>query len=101
MIGTREAQPIGQVMPNLFRTITIRISEPMRFDRYTARASDPKVLRQVTDEIMFELRELSGQEYVDSYAVRKGGVAVAEPAHVVTAAEILGQAEPPLVAAGA
>src|SRR3954451_9250908 len=36
MIGTREAQPIGQVMPNLFRPITIRISPPMRFDHLSS-----------------------------------------------------------------
>jgi 1-acyl-sn-glycerol-3-phosphate acyltransferase len=88
MIGTREAQPIGQVMPNLFRTITIRISEPMTWERYLDRASDPKVLRQVADEIMFELRELSGQEYVNSYAVRKTDDAP-EPVRVVTAADIM------------
>jgi len=28
------------------------------------------VLRQITDEIMFELRAQSGQEYVDRYAKR-------------------------------
>src|SRR6266851_2991757 len=31
MIGTREAQPIGQVMPNFFRPITIRFSRPLGF----------------------------------------------------------------------
>lgn len=30
-------------------------------------------LRRITDEIMFRLRELSGQEYVNRYA-KKGGV---------------------------
>src|SRR5579864_5031980 len=34
MIGTREAQPIGQVMPNLFRRVTIRISKPLDFSHY-------------------------------------------------------------------
>jgi 1-acyl-sn-glycerol-3-phosphate acyltransferase len=71
MIGTRQAQPIGQVMPNLFMPITIRFSRPLRFDRYAARVSEPRVLREITDEIMFELRELSGQEYVPVYAKRK------------------------------
>jgi 1-acyl-sn-glycerol-3-phosphate acyltransferase len=72
MVGTREAQPIGQVKPNFFMPITIKISKPMRFDRYADRKDDPLVLRQITDEIMFELRELSGQEYVNTYASRKG-----------------------------
>ncbi|MCU1377490.1 MAG: 1-acyl-sn-glycerol-3-phosphate acyltransferase [Acidimicrobiales bacterium] len=76
MIGTREAQPIGQVWPNLFRPITIRISAPMRFD--DCDASDRLALRQVTDEIMFELRRLSGQEYVERYC-KRGEEAVIEP----------------------
>ena len=42
----------------------------MYFDKYADRADDPRVLRQITDEIMFELRSLSGQEYVDRYAKR-------------------------------
>ena len=71
MVGTREAQPIGQVMPRVFMPITIRISEPLSFDRYVERADDPHVLRAITDEVMFELRELSGQTYVNAYAKRK------------------------------
>jgi len=87
MIGTREAQPIGQVIPNVFRCVTIRISEPMRFGRDAERINDPLVLRQVTDEIMFELRALSGQEYVDRYCKRASDDALdsGEPAHLRTA----------------
>ncbi|HUF33714.1 MAG TPA: lysophospholipid acyltransferase family protein [Acidimicrobiales bacterium] len=70
MVGTREAQPIGQVRPNLFRPITVRFSPPMDFSREADRATDPMVLRRITDEIMFELRGLSGQDYVDHYAKR-------------------------------
>jgi 1-acyl-sn-glycerol-3-phosphate acyltransferase len=88
MIGTSDVQQIGQVMPRLFMPVTIRISKPMRFDRYADRASDPTTLRRITDEIMFELRELSGQEYVNSYAVRKGSVEAADPAHVKTLEEL-------------
>jgi 1-acyl-sn-glycerol-3-phosphate acyltransferase len=54
----------------------------MTFERYYDRADDPRALRQITDEIMFELRQLSGQEYVDSYAARKTVVGVAEETHV-------------------
>jgi 1-acyl-sn-glycerol-3-phosphate acyltransferase len=76
MIGTREAQPIGQVRPNPFRPITIRFSRPLDFSRHEARAKEPLVLRQITDEIMFELQHLSGQEYVDHYAKRNDPDAV-------------------------
>jgi 1-acyl-sn-glycerol-3-phosphate acyltransferase len=84
MIGTAEAQPIGQVVPRFFMPITIRFSKPMTFERYYDRADDPLVLRQITDEIMFELRERSSQEYVNTYAARKGAVEAAEPAKVAT-----------------
>ena len=82
MIGTREVQPIGRVWPRLFRPVTVRFSPPMQFDHHTGWADDPTVLRAVTDEIMFELRELSGQEYVDRYAKRKDVVEGAEPARI-------------------
>jgi 1-acyl-sn-glycerol-3-phosphate acyltransferase len=87
MIGTREAQPIGQVIPKVFRCVTIRISEPMRFTRDADRINDPLVLRQVTDEIMFELRALSGQEYVDRYCKRASDDALdpGQPARLRTA----------------
>ena len=82
MIGTREVQPIGRVWPRLFRPVAVRFSPPMQFDHHTGWADDPTVLRAVTDEIMFELRELSGQEYVDRYAKRKDVVEGAEPARI-------------------
>lgn len=94
MIGTREAQPIGQVKPNFFTPITIRISKPMNFERFYERADDPLVLRSITDEVMFELRELSGQEYVNSYASRKGDVSAAEPVRIRPPVEV----EPPPLA---
>jgi 1-acyl-sn-glycerol-3-phosphate acyltransferase len=85
MIGTKEAQPIGQVVPRFFMPITIKFSKPMRFDRYADRKDDPLVLRQITDEIMFELREQSGQEYVNTYAKRKDHEdADIEPAKLAT-----------------
>ncbi len=82
MGGTAELQPIGQVRPRVFMPVTLRFSAPMTFERYYDRADDPRVLRQITDEIMFELRQLSGQEYVDSYAARKTVVGAAAETRV-------------------
>jgi 1-acyl-sn-glycerol-3-phosphate acyltransferase len=79
MIGTREAQPIGQVKPNFFSPITIKFSRPMRFDRYLTRRDDPLALRSITDEIMFELAQMSGQTYVNEYAPKKQ----ADPAELI------------------
>jgi 1-acyl-sn-glycerol-3-phosphate acyltransferase len=89
-IGTRETQPIGVPIPRVFMPITIKISKPLDFSRYYDRADDPLVLRQVTDEIMFELRELSGQEYVNQYAKRKDDAGMAaEPTKVAVLEEEL------------
>jgi 1-acyl-sn-glycerol-3-phosphate acyltransferase len=75
MVGTREVQAIGQVVPRLFMPVGIRFSPPLGFDQFVdgPDREDPMALRRITDEIMFRLRELSGQEYVNRYA-KKGGV---------------------------
>jgi 1-acyl-sn-glycerol-3-phosphate acyltransferase len=72
MIGTREVQAIGQTVPRVFMPVGIRFSPPLRFERSPAAGrEEPMALRPITDEIMFRLRELSGQEYVNRYAKRR------------------------------
>ncbi len=67
MIGTDKAQPTGKKVPKIMR-IGIRIGKPLDFSRYEGMEDDRFVLRSITDEIMYELMLLSGQEYVDEYA---------------------------------
>ncbi|MFC7307978.1 lysophospholipid acyltransferase family protein [Streptomyces monticola] len=67
MIGTFEAQPPGQKLPN-FKRVTIRFGKPLDFSRYEGLDNEKAALRAVTDEIMYAILELSGQEYVDRYA---------------------------------
>lgn len=69
MINTYEIQPPGQVRPHIKR-VGIRIGAPLDFSRYEGLEDDRFVLRSVTDEIMYELMQLSGQEYVDMYATK-------------------------------
>jgi len=69
MIGTNRIQPIGRVLPHLVRP-TIRIGRPLDFSRYEGMAGDRFIERSMTDEIMYELMELSGQVYVDVYAAK-------------------------------
>lgn len=69
MIGTYEIQPPGQVMPKLGR-VGIKVGKPLDFSRYDGMMGDRFVLRSITDEIMYALMELGGQEYVDLYASR-------------------------------
>jgi 1-acyl-sn-glycerol-3-phosphate acyltransferase len=67
MLDTEKIQPPGKVLPKI-RRVGIRIGEPLDFSRYEGLESDRFVLRSITDEIMYELMTLSGQEYVDVYA---------------------------------
>ncbi|MFY1687314.1 lysophospholipid acyltransferase family protein [Plantactinospora sp. WMMB782] len=66
MIGTERVQPIGVRVPRLGTgKVTVRFGKPMDF---TGRPSDRTSLRQITDEIMTGIQELTGQEYVPRYA---------------------------------
>ncbi len=67
MIGTDKVQPIGKRVPNI-RRIGMIFGEPLDFSRYYGMEDDRLIQRSVTDEIMYELMRLSGQEYVDEYA---------------------------------
>ncbi|MCX5379665.1 1-acyl-sn-glycerol-3-phosphate acyltransferase [Streptomyces sp. NBC_00091] len=67
MVGTFEIQPPGQKIPKI-RRVTIRFGEPLEFSRYAGMEGERAVLRAVTDEIMYAILGLSGQEYVDRYA---------------------------------
>jgi 1-acyl-sn-glycerol-3-phosphate acyltransferase len=67
MIDTEKIQPPGKVVPKLMRP-GIRIGKPLDFSRYRGMEGDRFILRSVTDEVMYEIMKLSGQEYVDIYA---------------------------------
>ena len=84
MTGTDEINPIGRKLPRLFRTVTIRFGSPIAVDRYAGREQDRLVLRQITDEVMFEIRQLSGYEYVDTYATKKAEDVPVEPVPLAT-----------------
>ncbi|MEN9608166.1 MAG: hypothetical protein RLZZ06_97 [Actinomycetota bacterium] len=67
MIDTEKVQPIGRKLPRI-RRIGIIVGEPLDFSRFDGMEGDRVILRAVTDEIMYELMKLSGQEYIDVYA---------------------------------
>ena len=87
LIGTDEVQPTDKKMPRVFRRVAIRFGEPLAPARYDGRPQDHLVLREYTDEIMFEIGQLSGYEYVDTYATRTPEVETAPAAHIATYAE--------------
>ncbi|MER5612597.1 MULTISPECIES: lysophospholipid acyltransferase family protein [unclassified Streptomyces] len=69
MVGTFEIQPPGQTVPRI-KQVTIRFGEPLDFSRYAGMENQKAAVRAVTDEIMYAILGLSGQEYVDEYAVK-------------------------------
>jgi len=80
MIDTEKIQPPGKIVPKLMRP-GIRIGRPLDFSRYQGMDGDRFVLRSLTDEVMYEIMKLSGQEYVDIYATAaKRQIAEAEKA---------------------
>lgn len=81
--GSRDVMPPDAKMPRVFRPVSIRFGRPLSLKRYEGRTDDHVVLREITDELMFEIRALSGQEYIDRYATRSDrALVVAHTAHV-------------------
>ena len=67
VIGTDVIAPPGRIVTKIVSP-TIRFGPPLDFSRYAGLTEDRFILRSITDEIMYSIMELSGQEYVDLYA---------------------------------
>ena len=67
MIDTEKVMPIGAKWPKMRRPGII-IGKPLDFSRFQGMEGDRFILRAVTDEIIYELAGLSGQQYEDVYA---------------------------------
>jgi 1-acyl-sn-glycerol-3-phosphate acyltransferase len=70
MVDTAKLQPPGHPIPKLGIRPGVRIGKPLDFSRFAGMEGDRFVLRSMTDEIMYEIMELAGQEYVDVYAAK-------------------------------
>lgn len=92
MIDTEKIQPPGKIVPKLMRP-GIRIGEPLDFSRYQGMENDRFVLRAITDEVMYKIMKLSGQEYVDMYATARKRQ-LAEAAKAEKAGEKAGKSAP-------
>jgi 1-acyl-sn-glycerol-3-phosphate acyltransferase len=66
--GTDAVMPLDAKVPRVSGRPRVEFGKPLVFDRYYDRPKDRFVLRSVTDEIMYEIMMLTGQEYVDEYA---------------------------------
>ncbi len=85
LVGTSAVQPPGSNRPRPFKKVTVHFGAPLDLSRFEGEAAgDPLTLRAATDELMFEIRNLSGQTYVDRYAKRHNVVGGSDVAHVRT-----------------
>ncbi len=70
--GTLDVMPKNARFPRLLGRpkVLVRFGQPLELSRFEGRERDRFVLRSITDELMYEIMQLSGQEYVDEYASR-------------------------------
>ena len=68
VVGTDSIQPPGAKAPKPFTSCSIEIGRPIRPERYAGRSEPHLAWRSMTDEVMFEIREMTGQEYRNRYA---------------------------------
>lgn len=71
IVGTRDIQPPDAKLPKPFKRAEVRFGRPIEVSRYAGRTDDRMLLRQIIDEVMYEIRSLTGQDYVDEYATKK------------------------------
>lgn len=68
--GTDRIQPPGASVPRPFVRCEVHIGKPIDVTRFAGRALGAATYRTLTDEVMYEISQLSGQTYVDRYADR-------------------------------
>lgn len=67
MFDTEKIQPTGKIIPKIMR-VKMVFGAPIYL---TGDSTDLQLLRDLTDDLMRKIQELSGQEYVDIYATRR------------------------------
>jgi 1-acyl-sn-glycerol-3-phosphate acyltransferase len=71
IVGTREIQPPDAKLPRVGGRVSITIGKPITPARYAQRSDDHLVLREMTDEVMFEIQSMTGQQYRNVYAGKR------------------------------
>jgi 1-acyl-sn-glycerol-3-phosphate acyltransferase len=66
--GTDTIQPVDAKLPKLRRECTITIGRAVRPERHAGRGPEHVAWRSMIDEVMFEIREMTGQVYKNVYA---------------------------------
>jgi len=80
IVGTDSIQPPDAKAPKLFKSCSITIGRPVRPERHVREGMSEGELHQawraMTDEVMFEIREMTGQVYKNVYAGKSTETAV-------------------------
>jgi 1-acyl-sn-glycerol-3-phosphate acyltransferase len=101
IVGTDAIQPPDAKAPRLFRECSITIGRPVRPERYAHRGAEHLAWRSMIDEVMFEIREMTGQEYRNTYAGAKAETEPTVTARIATAVDVEPAPDRELVGAGA
>ncbi|KQV04591.1 MULTISPECIES: 1-acyl-sn-glycerol-3-phosphate acyltransferase [unclassified Kitasatospora] len=67
--GPADILPVGKRIPRL-RKVTVRFGEPLHFDELHGQARSARARREVTDQVMAAIHQLSGQELAEVYNER-------------------------------
>jgi 1-acyl-sn-glycerol-3-phosphate acyltransferase len=90
ILGTDAIQPPDAKLPKLRKECTITIGRAIRPERYAGRGADHLAWRSMMDEVMFEIREITGQTYRDVYA----GAAETEDTRTSKVANVADEQDP-------
>jgi 1-acyl-sn-glycerol-3-phosphate acyltransferase len=93
MVYSSKRLPFGRKITR----VRVRFGEPLDFSRYEGLSGDRFVERSITDEIMYEIMTLSGQEYVDVYGAT---VKKSMDSTGASAPEVVAKLQPPVDEAG-
>lgn len=85
LVGTEKVMPKDAKFPRLRGRIEVRVrfGKPLDFSRFEGNERDRMVLRSVTDEIVYEIMQLSGQQYKDEYASKTPSEPLPEPGRII------------------
>lgn len=79
IVGTDEIQPVDAKVPKLGKECTITIGHPVEPARYRRGAPEHLAWRSMMDEVMYEIRAMTGQTYHDRYHGEPAGEPTGEP----------------------
>jgi 1-acyl-sn-glycerol-3-phosphate acyltransferase len=79
MMGTKRVLPPGSVVPRPGR-VEIRVGKPLVFPPEVTEQPPAKARREITEQVVEEIRKLTGQEYVHMFASDRKAELAAEKA---------------------